>query len=133
MPLEAGPAVPDAGSLAACATWDRVFGDTPYQDAATAQPTVGGRSIALQTGRGLGGSAVNMMSLSQRDPADYDGWSRRTVRPARHVESSASRTPPSEQIASIMQAAPWASTRLELGPRQSFSRCHEALRSTTDR
>ena len=73
--LEAGPAVPDAASRVPGATLNRVFGDTLYQDATVPQPTVGGRAIPLQTGRGLGGgSAVNIMSWFQGHPADYDGW-----------------------------------------------------------
>jgi choline dehydrogenase len=61
MLLKAGPAVPDSESLEPAATLNRVFGDTPYQDATMPQPTVGGR-------------AVNIVSWFEGHRADYDGW-----------------------------------------------------------
>jgi choline dehydrogenase len=73
--LEAGPAIPDADSLVPGTTLNRIYGETLYQDATVPQPTLGGRVIALQTGRGLGGgSAVNIMSWFHGHPADYDDW-----------------------------------------------------------
>jgi choline dehydrogenase len=73
--LEAGPAVPDADSLVPGSTLVRVFGDTLYQDTTVAQAALGGRAIALQTGRGLGGgSSVNIMSWFHGQPSDYDDW-----------------------------------------------------------
>jgi choline dehydrogenase len=73
--LEAGPTIPDAESLVPGTNLNRIYGETLYQDATVPQPTLGGRVIALQTGRGLGGgSAVNIMSWFHGHPADYDDW-----------------------------------------------------------
>jgi len=73
--LEAGPAVPDDESIVPGAALARLLGDTLYQDQSVPQSTLGGRTVGLQTGRGLGGgSAVNIMSWFHGHPDDYDGW-----------------------------------------------------------
>jgi len=46
-----------------------------YEDVTPPQAGLGGRQIAMHTGRGLGGgSSVNAMGWFQGMPVDYDGW-----------------------------------------------------------
>ncbi len=46
-----------------------------YEDVTPPQAGLGGRQIAMHTGRGLGGgSSVNAMGWFQGLPVDYDGW-----------------------------------------------------------
>ncbi|WP_328606610.1 GMC family oxidoreductase N-terminal domain-containing protein [Amycolatopsis sp. NBC_00345] len=46
-----------------------------HTDVTVPQPELGGRKIAVLTGKALGGgSSVNMLAWFQGDPADYDGW-----------------------------------------------------------
>ncbi len=49
--------------------------DAMYGNDTVAQAALGGRTVPLPTGRGLGGgSSVNTMTWFQGHPADYDGW-----------------------------------------------------------
>ncbi len=50
-------------------------GESTFTDTTTPQEAIGGRPVALVTGRGLGGgSAVNAMWWFHGHPGDYDGW-----------------------------------------------------------
>ena len=47
-----------------------------YEDLTPPQDGLGGRRIALHTGRGLGGgSSINALGWFHGSPSDYDGWS----------------------------------------------------------
>jgi choline dehydrogenase len=50
-------------------------GDTAYENLTIPQKGLGGRRIALTTGRGLGGgSTINGLGWFHGHPEDYDGW-----------------------------------------------------------
>lgn len=73
--LEAGPELDPARTQTPGTAMQLLGSDAAYDDRTVAQPAVGGREIALATGRGLGGgSSVNLMAWFHGHPADYDGW-----------------------------------------------------------
>jgi choline dehydrogenase-like flavoprotein len=52
-----------------------MVGDSAYENLTVPQGGLGGRRIALTTGRGLGGgSSINAMGWFHGHPVDYDGW-----------------------------------------------------------
>jgi choline dehydrogenase len=73
--LEAGEPVDDEVARVpgrASSLWS---GATAYENLTVPQGGLGGRRIALTTGRGLGGgSSVNAMGWFHGHPEDYDGW-----------------------------------------------------------
>ncbi len=73
--LEAGPELESARVSTPATALQLPGTDVVYGDLTVAQAAVGGRTISLPTGRGLGGgSSVNTMTWFQGHPADYDGW-----------------------------------------------------------
>lgn len=73
--LEAGGS-DDKEAVRVPSAWLETLGsEAAYGDLTTPQEALGGRRIALTTGRGLGGgSSINAMGWFQGHPADYDGW-----------------------------------------------------------
>jgi choline dehydrogenase len=73
--LEAGPELDSPVVSTPVATRQLWDSDAVYRNLTVPQTALGGRTIPLPTGRGLGGgSSVNAMTWFQGHPADYDGW-----------------------------------------------------------
>ena len=73
--LEAGPELDSPEIQTPGAALQLLASDAVYGDQTVAQRTLGGRTVPLPTGHGLGGgSSVNTLTWLQGHPADYDGW-----------------------------------------------------------
>jgi len=73
--LEAGGPDDNPAMGPPAAAYELLSGEYSWGDLTTPQEALGGRSLSLVTGRGLGGgSSTNLMAWFHGHPLDYDGW-----------------------------------------------------------